>query len=208
MPMKNQTETVQCIPSKSRRLSHISILPEFKGNLQSFYIFCLTSFIILSPLCCPPYLAFSSSVRRHPKSRVSARVLHFPGSTWPVRETPEASWGPGSPKTSPHPLWKATQAREDVFIEGHFQSCSFPIASPGRERATTKYRLGQLHNFIPFNSSCYINTSQYTEVSPSVSWGQPGWTFFPHTDGKEATALSSWELLCIFMEPKAESQLP
>lgn len=45
---------------------------------------------------------------------------------------------------------------QEVFTEGHFQSWSFLIASLGRERATTTYGLGQLHNFISFNSSCYI----------------------------------------------------
>lgn len=70
MAMKKQTETMQRILSKSRRFTHIFLLPEVKRNLQSFHIFCLISFIIFSPACCSPYLAFSSSVRRHPKSRV------------------------------------------------------------------------------------------------------------------------------------------
>lgn len=111
--MKNQTETMQCMPSKSRRFTQVFIPPEVKGNLQGFYIFCFIFFIILSPLCCPPYLAFSSSVRRHPKSRIF--LLYQPG--FPISQAAPDQLGEHLrqlrtrlSKDSPSPLWKATQA--------------------------------------------------------------------------------------------------
>lgn len=78
-----------------------SFYQKLKETCKAFKFFCLTSFIILWPLYCPPYLTFSQIKGLPP---LSARVLHFPGSAWPVRGAPEANWGPGSPKTSPSPL--------------------------------------------------------------------------------------------------------
>lgn len=68
--------------------------------------------------------------------------------------------GSGSLKTSPRPLWDATHTRcavrESVSTEDLFQSRPLPTDSLGRETATTRCWLSQLHNLTPFNSSCYL----------------------------------------------------